>query len=984
MAISSRPASLHPPFTLDHQEVIRSENIYLAQRRALYNQQDPEDTPGKLNNLWGIAFSGGGIRSATLSLGVIQKLIVEDCFKQFDYMSSVSGGGYMAACFNSLMNNETDTFFIPKRYRAPGEREKIPGLTADTSPFVRLIETKEKDKAFSEGAKAPEAQKARYIPSQMQTQQKAEERRGQNEEIVLDYKTPEETRMDVRHQIHHLRTHGEYLTPDRGLLSVDIQKVVGTVLAGIVHNFFLFFLFLTAVVALHFLFFGWLSEGDFFVQLIGKAQAGGSFMEEGYMHYFQKIPASIGSYPTLAASISGLGLLLSVVFVWLSRNSAKKFKIWDQPEKILDIIGKIPAGHDHEDYFERRFVARFGTWNILGGFLVAVIVWGIGRSQGYFAAEDYWMFFGLPALYSIGVFLGIYFILAFVSQQPQQIRYSRSLHGALRGSAFYGLVVSVATPLVLLFLFSISLYWKGTVTAAESNSSTLISTISSIASVIAGYFTLNQQGDDSSSMITRILNKVKGPLLSILVLLFVGLATYSIIRILSNRLVPDFPIWGLVVATVLFVLSGLYVNSNKLSLHYFYRDRLSEAYLRTDARVSRKGQNRQGMPLINLRNDEDLALQDLGWQKLKGEALTEAREKAKKGILNPTLRYDGDKEETIWGPNPRVPYHLIVTALNLQGTDELVRKDLKSDHFIFSRNYIGSHSTGYVRTDRYRKGRTKLARAMTISAAAVSSGMGFSSFFAQSFITTLLNLRLGYWVENPWFYRHNCDEQWVNSDVKRLMLKLRGWEDVKEPETNEKGKYCLQYNPKKRLTFWPTYLLKEMLGLTTANQRLVNVSDGGHTGDNLGLLPLLRRRCKVIVVCDFEEDRKFGFASFNHLVRMANIEENIEIDINLQSLEPKSQKDSNLQSSANSVAIGTINYPDNQKGKLVYLKSSINQNKLPVNVYNYRKLHSDFPHESTADQYFDDAQFEAYRSLGFHMGQEAVEVLQQRIDKVQN
>ncbi len=76
MAISSRPASLHPPFTLDHQEVIRSENIYLAQRRALYNQTQPEDTPGKLSNLWGIAFSGGGIRSATLCLEVIQKLIV--------------------------------------------------------------------------------------------------------------------------------------------------------------------------------------------------------------------------------------------------------------------------------------------------------------------------------------------------------------------------------------------------------------------------------------------------------------------------------------------------------------------------------------------------------------------------------------------------------------------------------------------------------------------------------------------------------------------------------------------------------------------------------------------------------------------------------------------------------------------------------------------------------------------------------------------
>ncbi|MEL7529937.1 MAG: hypothetical protein AAFN10_01440, partial [Bacteroidota bacterium] len=704
MAISSRPASLHPPFTVDHQEVIRSENIYLAQRRALYDQQHPADTPGQLQELWGIAFSGGGIRSATLCLGVIQKLIVADCFKKFDYMSSVSGGGYMAACFNSLMNNETDTFFVPKRYQGSAEREKIPGLSADTSPLVRLIETRAAAEAFSEGAKPKEAQRARYIPFQMQTEQKAEERRTQKEAIVLDYKPPEETKLDVRHQIHHLRTHGEYLTPDRGLLSVDIQKVVGTVLAGIVHNFFLFFLFLTAVVALHFLFFDWLSSGAFFDTIIGKANGDSSFMTDGYAVYLEHMMESLGRHPNFVGGISALGLLLSVVFVALSRSSARKFLESDKLANVLGIIGKIPAGHDHEDYFERQFVARFGVWNILGGLVVAIAAWGIGRWQGYFAAEDYWMFFALPAIYSIGVFLGIYFILAFVSQQPRQIRYSRSLHGALRGSAFYGLVVSVATPLVLLFLFSISLYWKGTVSSAESNSSTLISTISSIASVVAGYFTLNQEGGDSSSMITRILNKVKGPLLSILVLLFVGLATYSIIRILSNQLIPDFPIWGLGVALVLFILTGLYVNSNKLSLHYFYRDRLSEAYLRTDARVSRKGQGRQGMPLINLRNDEDLTLEDLGWQKLKDEALSEAQEKANKGILNPTLRYDEDG--TIWATNPRAPYHLIVTALNLQGTDELVRKDLKSDHFIFSRNYIGSHSTGYVRTDRYRQGRT--------------------------------------------------------------------------------------------------------------------------------------------------------------------------------------------------------------------------------------------------------------------------------------
>ena len=36
----------------------------------------------------------------------------------------------------------------------------------------------------------------------------------------------------------------------------------------------------------------------------------------------------------------------------------------------------------------------------------------------------------------------------------------------------------------------------------------------------------------------------------------------------------------------------------------------------------------------------------------------------------------------------------------------------------------------------------------------------------------------------------------------------------------------------------------------------------------------------------------------------------------------------------------------------------------------YRAEHLAFPHESTADQLFDEAQFEAYRALGEHIGEE--------------
>jgi hypothetical protein len=42
-----------------------------------------------------VCISGGGIRSATFGLGVLQGLARHDLLEQFDYISTVSGGGYI-------------------------------------------------------------------------------------------------------------------------------------------------------------------------------------------------------------------------------------------------------------------------------------------------------------------------------------------------------------------------------------------------------------------------------------------------------------------------------------------------------------------------------------------------------------------------------------------------------------------------------------------------------------------------------------------------------------------------------------------------------------------------------------------------------------------------------------------------------------------------------------------------------------------------
>jgi predicted acylesterase/phospholipase RssA len=63
--------------------------------------RSPEDS------LIGIAFSGGGIRSATFNLGVIQGLAKSKLLHKFDYISSVSGGGYISSWLLGWMHHQS-------------------------------------------------------------------------------------------------------------------------------------------------------------------------------------------------------------------------------------------------------------------------------------------------------------------------------------------------------------------------------------------------------------------------------------------------------------------------------------------------------------------------------------------------------------------------------------------------------------------------------------------------------------------------------------------------------------------------------------------------------------------------------------------------------------------------------------------------------------------------------------------------------------
>jgi len=86
----ARSAS-NPPVTF--QQAFAYELERIRDSRAMRN---PDATKPPQESLTGLAFSGGGIRSACFNLGVLQALAESRLLHKFDYLSTVSGGGASA------------------------------------------------------------------------------------------------------------------------------------------------------------------------------------------------------------------------------------------------------------------------------------------------------------------------------------------------------------------------------------------------------------------------------------------------------------------------------------------------------------------------------------------------------------------------------------------------------------------------------------------------------------------------------------------------------------------------------------------------------------------------------------------------------------------------------------------------------------------------------------------------------------------------
>ncbi|MBW1798999.1 MAG: hypothetical protein JRJ21_11535, partial [Deltaproteobacteria bacterium] len=131
----------------------------------------------------------------------------------------------------------------------------------------------------------------------------------------------------------------------------------------------------------------------------------------------------------------------------------------------------------------------------------------------------------------------------------------------------------------------------------------------------------------------------------------------------------------------------------------------------------------------------------------------------------------------------------------------------------------------------------------------------------------------------------------------------------------------------------------------------------------LGVYPLLKRRCRVIIASDAAADPGFSMNDLANVIRKARIDLGVNITINLEGVRPDPQ----TGLSQRCYAIGDILYPSTDpagtKGTLIYIKSAITK-ETTEDLLAYRNKNHSFPDQTTADQFFDEAQFESYRKIG--------------------
>jgi MFS family permease len=293
--------------------------------------------------------------------------------------------------------------------------------------------------------------------------------------------------------------------------------------------------------------------------------------------------------------------------------------------------------------------------------------------------------------------------------------------------------------------------------------------------------------------------------------------------------------------------------------------------------------------------------------------------------------------------------------------------------FTFSDAEVGGPLVGGVVTEYFEQRLTETQRrdftlpsVVAMSGAAVSPSMGKLTRPSVRFLMAMANVRLGVWVPNPRRLESFVAlRSALRQNVSGVGPKFNAV--VRPGEFNQVERSRAVARASARGTSSvphpsPLYLLKELLGWNSINDKFLYVTDGGHY-ENLGLIELLRRGCRHIYCFDASGGRQL--AQLGDAIALARSELGVDISFPDGQLERLMENEKGVAKSR--CAAGTLTYMRSDppvKGKIVYVPTVFTEN-LPWDVRALKGEDNRFPHHSTLDQLFTDQKFEAYRILGY-------------------
>jgi len=878
-------------------EVLRQEIQQVETTRSLRLDQN-QPRPAADKSLIGLAFSGGGIRSATFNLGVLQALAQTRLLHTFDYISTVSGGGYIGSWLMAWMHHQ--------------------------QIGVKEVEERLSSQKYSSANAADPA------------------------------------------EVHFLRNYSNYLTPRKGILGADFWAFIATYLRNTTLNQIILVLLLLSVLILPRALVYFPNQLETIENLIDHKAHPQSFL---YSQWFGVFAGFF--FVALAVTFMGLNL------VWVDPHTKKKYS-WYTKQWAVDLMIVVPliVAAALVSYGISFFVSDFGIldeplWRpsllgmilYFGLWLMALLLrWIAGAGRGFsgYKGPAPWLVLATAAItgwivgylflpycnllsrpspddtfnwyvFAVGTpaFVGIMLLAGIVhiglmgrGMSDGHREWWARLGGGLVIYSSCWLLLFVTAVYVPLYVARL---WDAHVPSFTTGAFLWI--VSTAYGVLFGKSKDTGLTNPAAPLTKKMLGYaarltpyifIAGLLSGLSVLgakiaLFLTQDSTPLSQLPNSWSDPSLPIACLALFLAAVILSWR-VNINEFSIHHAYRNRLVRCYLGASVR------HREAQPFTGFSEADDLPLTKLQVP-------------------------SGSSE-----PKDGRPLPILNTSLNVVRGEELALQTRKARSFAFTPLFAGftretadtkEWQSAYAPTresgskQRGCEDGISLGSAMAISGAAASPNMGFYSQPALAFLMTLFDVRLGWWIGNP----------------------------MKENKWRHGGPGVGFY-----------WLLRELLGSTSDESEYVYLSDGGHF-ENLAVYELVRRGCKLIVASDASCDPGGGFGDLHNAIERCRTDFGVEIEVDVSNL----KRQAGL--APNHFAVGKIHYsssPDDD-GVIVYLKPTLVATD-PADVLGYNAVNPNFPDDTTANQWFDEAHFENYRDLGQVTGSAAEKTIREAVN----